>query len=217
MTTLRVALADDHPIVLTGIRALVEAEPDMRVVSAETSGAGALEDILRTRPDVAVVDISIGDMDGIDLIGRLHRRLPDLRQLALTVHEDQGYLQQALAAGVGGYLLKRSAAEDLVRAIRTVARGDMYLDSAIAAKAVAPVPRALPDIDLLSDREASVLRLLAQGFTTKEVAQSLAISIKTVETYKVRAAEKLNLKTRVQIVRFAAAQGWLSGPGTPGA
>jgi DNA-binding NarL/FixJ family response regulator len=208
MTAIRVALVDDHPIVLTGIKALIETEPDITVVSASTSGIAAFAEIRQTVPDVAVVDISIGDMDGIELIRRLKTDVPTVRLLALTVHEDQSYLQKALLAGVDGYLLKRSAAEDLVRAVRTVARQEMYLDPAIAAKAVAPPPNKLPNIDILSERETNVLRLLAQGFTTKEIAERLAISIKTVETYKVRAAEKLNLKTRVQIIRFAAAQGW---------
>jgi len=178
------------------------------VISASTSGGAALAEIAAGAPDVAVVDISIGDMDGIELIRRLKTDMPSVRLLALTVHEDQSYLSQALLAGVDGYLLKRSAAEDLVRAIRTVARQEMYLDPAIAAKAVAPPPAKLPNIDILSERETNVLRLLAQGFTTKEIAEHLAISIKTVETYKVRASEKLNLRTRVQIIRFAAAQGW---------
>lgn len=208
MSTIRVALADDHPIVLTGIKALIETEPDIIVTSASTSGVATLVAITDNAPDVAVVDISIGDMDGIELMRRLKATAPSVRLLALTVHEDQSYLQQALLAGVDGYLLKRSAAEDLVRAIRTVARNEMYLDPAIAAKAVAPPPAKFPNIDILSEREANVLRLLAQGFTTKEIAERLAISIKTVETYKVRASEKLNLKTRVQIIRFAAAQGW---------
>jgi DNA-binding NarL/FixJ family response regulator len=208
MTPIRVALADDHPIVLTGIKALIETESDITVISASTSGAIALAEIAAGAPDVAVVDISIGDMDGIELIRRLKTDMPSVRLLALTVHEDQSYLSQALLAGVDGYLLKRSAAEDLVRAIRTVARREMYLDPAIAAKAVAPPPSKLPNIDILSERETNVLRLLAQGFTTKEIAEHLSISIKTVETYKVRASEKLNLKTRVQIIRFAAAQGW---------
>ncbi|PKU26219.1 response regulator transcription factor [Telmatospirillum siberiense] len=212
MTAIRVALADDHPIVLTGIKALIETEPDITVVSASTSGLSAAAEIAATIPDVAVVDISIGDMDGIELIRRLKAEVPSVRLLALTVHEDQSYLQQALLAGVDGYLLKRSAAEDLVRAVRTVARQEMYLDPAIAAKAVAPPPGRLPNADILSERETSVLRLLAQGFTTKEIAERLLISIKTVETYKVRAAEKLNLRTRVQIIRFAAAQGWFEAP-----
>jgi DNA-binding NarL/FixJ family response regulator len=212
MTAIRVALADDHPIVLTGIKALIETEPDMAVISASTSGQAAFAAIADDPPDVAVVDISLGDMDGIELIRRIKGSAPAVRLLALTVHEDQGYLQKALLAGVDGYLLKRSAAEDLVRAVRTVARREMYLDPAIAAKAVTPAPGRIADPHILSDREAKVLRLLAQGFTSKEVAEDLSISIKTVETYKVRAAEKLNLKTRVQIVRFAAAQGWLVTP-----
>ena len=210
MTPIRVALADDHPILLTGIKALIEIEPDICVVSASTSGKAALVAIAEHAPDVAVVDISIGDMDGIELIRQLKAEVPAVQLLALTVHEDQGYLQQALLAGVNGHLLKRSAAEDLVRAIRTVVRQELYLDPAIAAKALAPPQGRVANVEILSEREAHVLRYLAQGFTTKEIAERLAISIKTVETYKVRATEKLSLKTRVQIIRFAAAQGWFA-------
>ena len=210
MKQVRVALADDHPLVLMGIKALIEAEPKLELIGTATNGRAALEVILETRPDVAVMDISMPEMDGIELVREVKRAGLRTKILALTVHEDEGYLHLALKAGVDGYILKRSAAEDLIRAIRCVVADNMYLDPAIAAKAIAPAPKSSSSASALSEREADVLSLLAKGYTTKEIADRLAISAKTVETYKSRAAEKLNLRTRVQIVRFAAAQGWLA-------
>jgi len=208
-TLIRVALADDHPIVLTGIKALIEAEEGIEVVSASTSGQEAMLAITTTAPDVAVIDLSMPDRDGIEVIRLIRADQQAVKFLVLTVHEDQGYVHMALRAGVNGYLLKRSAAENLVRAIRSVAAGEMYLDPAIAAKAVMPSSDTPQPADVLSEREADVLRLVAQGFTTKEIAERLSISAKTVETYKLRATDKLNLRTRVQVIRFASAQGWL--------
>jgi DNA-binding NarL/FixJ family response regulator len=209
-TPIRVSLADDHPFVLMGIKSLIELEPRLAVVSASADGEQALAEILATRPDVAIVDLSMPKLDGLKLMGRLKAQMPGLKLLALTVHEDDAYLHQVLRAGADGYLLKRSAAEELVRAIFAVSDGKRFIDPAIASKLLGE-PAAQPaPITLLSDREIDVLRLLALGFTSKEVAEQLDIGIKTVDTYKGRASEKLALRTRAQIVRFAAAQGWLA-------
>jgi DNA-binding NarL/FixJ family response regulator len=210
MNAVRVALADDHPIVLMGIKALIEAEPAMVVSSASTDGLQALLAISADPPDVAVIDMSMPGMDGIALARRLKAVTPMLRLLALTVHEDEGYVQLALQAGVDGYLLKRSAAQELVRAIHHLAEGGLYLDPAVAVKEVVLPTTNTTSTAQLSDREAGVLRLLGQGFTTKEIAQRLSIGPKSVETYKSRASEKLGLRTRAQIVQFAIAQGWLA-------
>jgi DNA-binding NarL/FixJ family response regulator len=210
MSILRVALADDHPIVLMGIKSLIESQAEMEVSSASTDGVQALSAISGDPPDVAVIDMSMPVMDGMALATRLKLELPTLRLLALTVHEEDGYVQLALRAGVDGYLLKRSAADELVRAIQCVAAGQSYIDPAIGIPAVAQPPEETSSLSLLSDREAAVLRLLGQGFTTKEIAQRLSIGAKSVETYKSRATEKLGLRTRAQIVRFAIRQGWLA-------
>lgn len=207
---IRVSLADDHPFVLMGIKALIEQEPRLVVASASADGEQALEAILGSAPDVAIIDLSMPKMDGLQLITRLKRECPALKLLALTVHEDDAYLHQVLRAGADGYLLKRSAAEELVRAILQVFSGQYFIDPAIADKALRPSPPSAPEITLLSEREIDVLRLLAQGFTSKEIADRLSIGMKTVDTYKSRAVEKLNLRSRAQIVRFAVAQGWLS-------
>ena len=211
MTRLRLALADDHPVVLAGVKSLLQATPDMDVVGEAVTGLAALDMIRTTNPDVAVIDISMPDLTGIELAKRLTHDCPAVRLLALTVHEDQAYLQQMLLAGARGYLLKRSAADELVRAVRAVAAGGLFLDPAIASKAFGPL--AEPSLSTtpagLSPREEDVLRHTAHGLSNKEIAARLEISTKTVETYKARAVEKLGLRTRSDIVRYGAGRGWL--------
>lgn len=219
MTHTRVALADDHPVVLAGIKALLQSAPEIELVGEATSGAAALKLITEAAPDVGVIDISMPDLNGVDLARRLGEACPRVKLLALTVHEDRAYVQQLLQAGARGYLLKRSAAEDLIRAIRAVAAGGVYLDPAVADKAL-PASNARGTGSAgagtleLSPREADVLRLTAQGFSNKEIAAQLDVSVKTVETYKARGAEKLGLGTRADIVRYGASQGWLDDLGT---
>jgi len=212
MSEIRVALVDDHPIVLAGVKALLLTAPEVTLVGEATTGEAGLQLITETVPDVAVIDISLPDIGGLDLARRLAEACPAVNLLALTVHEDRAYVHPMLQAGARGYLLKRSAAEELVRAIRAVAAGGLYLDPAVAEKALAPSARsaAQPSAEVsLSERESEVLRLTAQGFSNKEVAAQLDLSVKTVETYKARAAEKLGLHTRADIVRYGAQQGWM--------
>jgi DNA-binding NarL/FixJ family response regulator len=216
MTEIRVALADDHPVVLAGIKALLQEAAEIKLVGEATTGSEALQMISEHLPDVAVIDISMPDLNGVDLAVRLAESCPQVKLLALTVHEDRAYVQPLLKAGARGYLLKRSAAEDLVRAIRAIAAGGIYLDPAIADRALSDAARGnrsdsarLGDQETLSQREGEVLRLTAQGHSNKEIAARLDVSIKTVETYKTRAAEKLGLRTRADIVRYGASHGWL--------
>ena len=216
MTRLRVGLADDHPIVLAGIKALLSATPEIDIVGDAATGLTALDMIQDTQPDVAVIDISMPGLGGIELARRIAQDCPAVRLLALTVHEDQPYLQQMLDAGARGYLLKRSAADELVRAIRAVAAGGVFLDPAIAGKALAsPAEPSIATTSAnLSPREEDVLRHTAQGMSNKEIAARLEISTKTVETYKARALEKLALRTRSDIVRYGAGRGWLEELGS---
>jgi DNA-binding NarL/FixJ family response regulator len=212
---IRIVLADDHPIVLDGLRNLIRAEPDFELVGEAASGLSALKIIREQHPDVAVLDISMPEVNGIVLSRRLNGEMPGLRLLILTLHEDRAYLNQALEAGVRGYVLKRSAVENLVQAIRAVLVGGLYIDPAIvgrmfeskqinkrlaARKGVAPA---------LTDREADVLKMAALGFTNKEIASRLDVGVKSIETYKARGLEKLGLKTRAELVRYASGQGWL--------
>lgn len=215
MDRIRVALADDHPIVLAGIRTLLNADPEIELVGEATNGSEALPMIHAADPDVAVVDVSMPGLNGLELTERVADACPRTRVLVLTVHEDAAYVQPLLKAGARGYLLKRSAAEDLLRAVRAVAAGGVYLDPSVVSHALAHpaadsrISVAEPAADALSPRETDVLRLIAQGFSNKEIARRFDLSVKSVETYKARAAEKLGLRTRAEIIRYAAAHGWL--------
>jgi DNA-binding NarL/FixJ family response regulator len=210
----RILMVDDHPVVLAGLKALVGADPDFAIVGEARDGRTALRMALQLAPDVVVLDISLPEMNGIELAAALRAERPDIRVLVLTVHEERAYLRQLVEQGVGGYLLKRSAADELPRAIHAVAAGGLYLDPAIAGKVVgglargAARPPAGPAAEL-SERETDVLRLVAGGHSNKAISARLGISVKTVETYKARAMEKLGFRSRVDVVRYAADQGWL--------
>jgi DNA-binding NarL/FixJ family response regulator len=215
VTTIRIVLADDHPIVLDGLRNLIRAENDFELVGEATSGLAALKVIREKQPDVAVLDISMPELNGIVLSRRLAGELPALRILVLTLHEDRAYLNQALEAGVRGYVLKRSAVENLVQAVRAVMVGGLYVDPAIVGRvfdgnrASGRQSASKSAVPALTDREADVLRMAALGFTNKEIASRLDVGVKSVETYKSRGLEKLGLRTRAELVRYASGQGWL--------
>ena len=211
---LRVVLADDHAVVREGLKALVNAQPDMRVVGEAADGEAAWRTAKELLPDVLVIDLSMPLLGGADATARVRRDCPGVKVLALTVHEEQLYLTQLLRAGASGYVLKRAAAVELVRAVRSVAAGGTYIDPSLTGTLVAgylDAERAAeqPEHDALSEREREVLLRIAQGFSNKEIAVELGLSVKTVETYKARMAEKLGLRTRVDIVRYAAQRGWL--------
>jgi DNA-binding NarL/FixJ family response regulator len=215
VTKTRVVLADDHPIVLDGLRNLVRAEQDFELVGEAASGLAALKIIRELRPDVAVLDISMPELNGIVLCRRLTGEMPALRVLVLSLHEDRAYVNQAMEAGARGYILKRSAVENLVHGIRAVTVGGTYLDPAIAGRLLegkrtntkpASNKRTMPT---LTERESDVLKMAALGFTNKEIASRLDVGVKSVETYKARGLEKVGLRTRAELVRYASAEGWL--------
>lgn len=211
---MRIVLADDHPIVLTGLRNLILGEPDLELVGEAENGSIAADIIRKTRPHIAVIDISMGALNGLLLTRRLAAEIPSTSVLILTLHEDSAFVRQAFEAGARGYVLKRSAAECLVQGIRAVVVGGLYVDPAIAGRLFDVSPRrfggrkAGSGFDL-TERETQVLKFASLGFTNKEIAQKLGIGPKSVETYKGRGTEKLGLKTRAELVRYAAGQGWL--------
>lgn len=213
MSKLRVYLADDHPVVRNGLRALVGAEEDMEVVGEAFDGETAVRQAIELRPDVVVMDVSMPGVGGIEATAQIRAGCPEVRVVALTAHEDRGYLHQVMGAGASGYVLKRSAAAELVEAIRHAAAGNTYVDPRVAAQLVTGPgqPAEATAQQELSEREVEVLRQIAQGYSNKQIAARLKISVKTVETYKARAMEKLGAKSRVDIVRHAAQRGWLSG------
>lgn len=214
LNKLGIFLADDHAIIREGLKSLINAQPDMHVVGETDNGRTAWLEARTLLPDVVVMDISMPELNGAKATEQLKRDCPQIKILALTVHNDQGYLHQLLKAGASGYVLKRAAAHELIQAIRTVAAGDTYLDPTIANKVVGSyiskksVKEGMPQRDL-SEREKDVLRLIALGYSNKEIATKLDVSVRTVETYKVRLMEKLNFHSRTEIVRYAMLQGWL--------
>ncbi|MEP9373037.1 response regulator transcription factor [Mesorhizobium sp. KR1-2] len=205
----RVFLVDDHPVVLAGVKTMVEAQRDLKVVGVAGDAESALQGISETDPHIAVVDVSLPGTNGVALIDRLRKDFPQLAALALTVHEDSAYVHQLLEAGARGFILKRSAAEELIHAIRSVLAGGMYIDPVMAAKVLSvPKPQAT-SAEALSEREIAVVKLVAKGYSNKEVSAQLSLSVKTIETYRARAAEKLGLRTRAALVRYATLEGWM--------
>jgi DNA-binding NarL/FixJ family response regulator len=215
---LRIFLADDHPVVLSGMKALVANDSSLELVGEATDGPTALRRAIELKPDVAVLDLSMPILNGIEVSRKLLAACPDCRVLVLTVHEDGAYLRQVLELGVSGYVLKRSAAEELIRGIHAVASGGLYLDPAIAGRAIGraaphpPGPSESTAVADLSTREIEVLRLAAIGHSNKSIAAKLQIGAKSVETYKARGMAKLGFHNRVEVVRFALSMGWLDDP-----
>ncbi len=215
MEKLRVFLVDDHAALREGLRLLVNTQMDMEVVGQAGDGRTALKQIRDCpRVDVVVMDVSMPEMNGADATRQLKQSNPDIRILALTRHSDQGYLQKLLQAGARGYALKQAAAEELINAIRIVATGGTYLDPMLKNSVVENFvgrqrAKGKTTAKPLSARETEVLRLIAWGHSNKEIAASLGISVKTVEYHKTRFMEKLDLRSRTDIVRYALLQGWL--------
>jgi len=213
MSKLRILLAEDHQVMRKGLRLLVGEQADMEVVGEADNGLEAISLAQQLRPDVVVMDVSMPKLNGLKATERLKELCPQIKILTLTRHTDDGYLQQLLEAGASGYVLKQSAPDELVRAIHAVAGGQTYLDPVVTKQVVSRLgkraPRGTPSEKRLSGREEEVLRLIAQGYLSKEVAARLQISIKTVEAHKANGMEKMGMKNRIDLVRYAMLQGWL--------
>jgi two-component system, NarL family, response regulator NreC len=214
---IRVMIADDHTIVRAGLTMMVNTQADMEVVSEAADGATAVQAAHDTKPDVAVLDLSMPRVGGMEALKEMARSCRSTRVLVLTMHDDPAYLRSALAAGASGYLLKEAADSELTSAIRAVARGGTFVDPRLAGVLVQDVlekkdTRAGPKrpVGILSDRELQVLRLVALGYTSSQIAQRIHVGVKTVETYRSRVAEKLGLRTRRDLLRFAMHMGLLT-------
>lgn len=212
---LRILLAEDHETVREGLRLIVDAQTDMEVIGEAGDGREAIRLAQKLLPDVLVMDISMPLLNGFKAAAKLKRVAPAIKILTLTRHTDQAYLHELLQAGVSGYVLKQSVSGELLRAIRAIAGGGNYLDPAITDKVFGKFcgsqnkQRGEARGKQVSERESDVLRQIALGYSNKEIAARLDISVKTVEAHKANALRKLDMHSRIDIVRYAVLQGWM--------
>jgi two-component system response regulator NreC len=216
MEKTRVVVVDDHAVMRAGLRMLIDAQPDMAVVGEAGNGREAIEQAKASRPDLLLLDLSMPGLGGIATIELLRKEAPQAKVLILTMHDDPEYLRQVLEAGASGYLVKNAADTELLAAMRAVRRGEVYvyssltgalLDMAFDKRQKREERDAVAD---LSKREIEVLRLLALGHTNQQIADRLFLSVKTIETYRSRITEKLQLPTRAELVRYAIKHGLLT-------
>ncbi|HET6418560.1 MAG TPA: response regulator transcription factor [Geobacteraceae bacterium] len=210
--TIRILLADDHKIVREGLNSLLGREPDMEVVAMADNGRTAVQLAGQLMPDIAVIDIAMPDMNGIEATRRISAENREVKVLSLSMHSARRFVVEALSAGAKGYLLKDCAFDDLVRAIRTVAGNETYLSPKVAGLIVKDYLKRSPEsappaVSLLSSREREVLQLIAEGESTKEIAYTLGVSIKTAETHRQQIMKKLNLHSVAELTRYAIREG----------
>lgn len=214
MSKLRVFVADDHAVLRDGLKALVSAQPDMEIVGEAENGQTTYEKAKELMPDVVLMDISMPELNGVQATELLRRDCPRIKILVLTAYKDRGYLDRLLKVGASGFILKLSAAEELIGAIRLVAEGRTYLDPQMVDRIAEGYVRSktlkgeVRQRELTS-REEEVLRLIARGYSNKEISTQLKIAVKTVESHKANLMQKLELRSRTEIVRYAVRQGWL--------
>jgi DNA-binding NarL/FixJ family response regulator len=212
---LRILIAEDHTTVREGFRLIVEAQEDMEVIGEVGDGRAAIELARELQPDIVLMDISMPELNGLLAAAKLKRIAPDIKILTLTRHTDTAYLNELLQAGVSGYVLKQSATDELIRAIRAVASGGNYLDSAVTGKVLESYAGKQSNLrgdtsgQSLTDRERKVFRHIALGYSNIEIAEKMNISVKTVEAHKANSLKKLNMKSRKDIIRYAILQGWM--------
>ena len=205
---LRILLIDDHAVLRTGLRLLLQTQPDMEVAGEAGDGAQGLTEIRQSKPDIVLLDLSMPGLGGLNLLKQVMAEQPWLKVLILTMHDDAEFVRTALAAGAKGYVLKRAADTELLTAIRAVGRGETYIYPSLAARLIMDQGReSKVQAGKLSTREIEVLQLIALGYTQQEIADKLTLSTKTVETHKARISEKLGLRTRAEMVRYAVNNG----------
>ena len=211
---LRILIAEDHQTVREGVKLLVNAQTDMEVVGEAGDGEIAIKEVARLKPDLLLMDISMPNLNGLKATRRLRLDYPNLKILMLTRHTDDGYLQQLIEAGASGYVLKQSAPTELINAIRTIASGNAYIDPTLTRKVLGGYVNRTVSLrgegkGSLTDREEDVLRLIALGYSNKEIGVKVALSVKTIEAHKANAMRKLGISGRTDIVRYAILQNWL--------
>jgi two-component system, NarL family, response regulator NreC len=215
--TIRILIADDHGVIRAGLRALLEDIPDITVVGEASDGGEAIAKAMELKPDILLMDLSMPNMGGIEATLQLSQREPKVRVLILTVHEEESLLKEVVRMGASGYIVKRAAQEDLLHAIRVVARGDLYIHPtmtrALFNKAPVYAPLQVPESETLTLREIEVLKLLAKGYTNRQIAEQLSLSPRTVEGHRANLSGKLGLHSRVELVEYAEKHGLLKGKG----
>jgi two-component system response regulator NreC len=209
----KVLIADDHGIVRAGLRALIGAESGFELVGEASGGYEAISLVEQTRPDVMVLDLSMPDLDGISVTRKIKPLAPDLKILILTLHEDEALLKEAIKAGAAGYILKHAAETELISAIRTILRGDLFVDpSMVRALLGEPQPTSRTQADpkeTLTSREEEILKLIVEGYTNRQIGENLSISVRTVEGHRANISDKLGLHSRVELVRYAREHGMI--------
>jgi two-component system response regulator NreC len=209
----RVLIADDHAIVRTGLRALLKGEAGLELVGEASGGEEALRLVESLHPDILVLDLSMPDIDGIQVTRRIQSSAPDVRILILTVHEDEALLREAIRAGAAGYILKHAAEEELISAINTIQVGDIYVHPQLIRSLLVEPQKLSPSGpqpgEILTPRELDVLSRIVQGYTNRQIAEELSLSIRTVEGYRANMMEKLGLHSRAELVRYAREHGLL--------
>lgn len=210
---IKILIADDHGVLRAGLRALLNAEADLKVVDEAADGHETLAKAQDLHPDVLLLDLSMPGPGSLEVIRRLKETLPLTRVLVLTVHEDEGLLRETIKAGAMGYIIKRAVESELIDAIRAVWHGNVYVHPAMThtlLKDLAPPPVApLPSSEPLTPRELEVLRLIAQGYTNRQIAETLSLSVRTVESHRANLTSKLGLHSRLELVRYATERGLL--------
>ena len=214
MNKTRIVLADDHSVLRSGLKLLLNAQEDLTVVGEATNGPEAIAAVRQHSPDLLLLDITMPKTDGLEVLQQVKRAYPNVRVLVLTMHEEEGYLRRALEMGAAGYCPKSAADAELISAIRAVMRGNVYIHPSqtrvLLDKMIAPASEETAASAELSERERAVLRLVALGHTNQDVAAQLSLSVKTVETYRARGMEKLGLRSRAGLVRYAIQEGWMT-------
>ena len=214
MTTIRVLVVDDHSVVRSGLRRVLDAEPDIETVGEAPNAERAVFEAMEHKPDVVLMDVVMPGKSGIEGTPAVLQAVPETRVLVLSMQDDPRYVREAFEAGASGYVLKEAADTEVVAAVRAVAAGERYVHPALGARLVAAEAeeRRRAEADPLSDREREVLSLLALGHTNQEIAQKLFISVRTAETHRAHIMQKLRLSSRAELVRHALAEGLLDEP-----
>ncbi len=212
--SIKILIADDHGVIRAGLRALLSGLPDIEVVGEAVDGRDALKKTVELQPNIVIMDLSMPEMGGVEATRQLSQIAPDTRVLILTVHEDEGLLKEVIRVGAAGYIIKRAVEDELIHAIRVVARGDMYvhpsMTRALFNDSPSPAEFRMSGADTLTSREIEVLRLLARGYTNRQIAEQLGISPRTAEGHRANLSAKLGLHSRVELVEYAEKHGLLN-------